>query len=388
MNSSDRTLQHRQVNVVNQSVETLRLMQCALGEEKSLISCFKGVKSVDLFNVTILRRPGVPPANRLLASIEGLESFSYREDVVHWNEPIIGEQMAWISSNISAAPSLRSMDLQLKREHLPYLPSVLVDCPPKLCMQINAGEDVSQLCAGIEAAQSLTSLNLALEDSQISQPSFHSILGSVSNHPGIRHFAFVFRIHLFSWVELEQFLSNNTSVENFELDPTGGDLEPGHVGFKSVIQGLRRNRNLQSITFLVPEFESQNDYVLSYPGQVPVTAEMSELIVSMLEECNTSLKSIEGPFYESRQHEGRIHSLLELNRHGQEFVANLRSVPLGLWGAVVPMDRWGDVFSRISNTDCNFFVTKLVRQAMCGDQMEPRGIGAGDPNSGTNARTN
>jgi hypothetical protein len=84
----------------------------------------------------------------------------------------------------------------------------------------------------------------------------------------------------------------------------------------------------------------------------------------MLQEGNTSLQKIEGLEYDSFEHEEQISLLLELNRHREELLSDPRRVPPELWG---------DVLSRISNADCNFVVTRLVRQALFGSRSNPCG---------------
>jgi hypothetical protein len=73
----------------------------------------------------------------------------------------------------------------------------------------------------------------------------------------------------------------------------------------------------------------------------------------VLQSFNTTLQRIEGHEYASREHEAHINSLLELNRHGRDFVGKGHRVPANLWGGVL---------MRISNDDC--FVTELARKAL------------------------
>ena len=72
---------------------------------------------------------------------------------------------------------------------------------------------------------------------------------------------------------------------------------------------------------------------------------------------NTSLQQIEDLQFQSVDHQHQINRLLLLNRYGQDFVSNPKSVP---------MEHWGDALRHIGTSDCNCFVTELVRRAVEG----------------------
>jgi regulator of replication initiation timing len=173
-----------------------------------------------------------------------------------------------------------------------------------------------------------------------------------------------------SWPYLDPFLSGNTNLDFFGLGIEFPVLSDSVVSFADdqavvsfAVRGLRHNRRLQTINFCIRQFHPGREKRRSvkYLGPIRVTVATSEQIVAMLQQFNTTLQQIEGLEYESREHEERINCLLELNRHGKDFAENGDRVPIGLWG---------DVLSRISNTECNSFVTEKVQQA-CGSYESP-----------------
>jgi hypothetical protein len=90
---------------------------------------------------------------------------------------------------------------------------------------------------------------------------------------------------------------------------------------------------------------------------VAVDYHLGEEIWRMLHAHNNSLRRIDGLLYESEAQEERIESLLTLNRYAEDFASKAHRVP---------MEHWSDVLARISSDDCNYFVTKLARQAVRG----------------------
>jgi hypothetical protein len=234
-------------------------------------------------------------------------------------------------------------------------------------------DSIGFICEGIVAARALSRLAVeVVEAPGLNEKQFAPrILDAVVQCSSLRHFEGNFP--MWNSVDdkgpnMEAFLSSNVALEHFAFAPFSlsvegrTDIARGvrHRAVASAVNGLCHNQRLQAIDFAPGRHDS-----------FPVGKKISGKIVAMLEERNTSLKRIDGLACMSRQHEERISSLLELNRYGQEFAENFRTVPVGLWG---------DVLCRISTPDCNFVVTKLVRAA-----LEPQGPSSGESREGAAA---
>jgi hypothetical protein len=244
----------------------------------------------------------------------------------------------------------------------PAVRDILVNCSVDLKLNYrDRSVIIHALCGGIEAAQNLPSLDLHMRDA-VDQMNLASILDSVQRNLFLRRFGCQFRpSDAVDMKELgpvlEEFVARNITLEWFclGLRTPSGDAQT--EGLRFVVEGLRRNRRLHTMNLT-------RCYVIGSGsdgcplGPMRVSRAISNEIISMLLGCNTTLLSIEGADYESNQDEERIGSLLALNRHGKELVGgNARSVPVELWG---------DVLCRVSNSGCNFFVTELVRRALFG----------------------
>jgi hypothetical protein len=205
--------------------------------------------------------------------------------------------------------------------------------------------NVPFLCEGIAAARSLRSLELSMV--HVTVPGMEAILDSLQRNSSLRRILFDFLafdpidVSEFGPV-LEAFVSSNHKLEHFgfRLRHSNGthDLLP------FVVQGLRRNRRIRVLTG-------------DPGGRGPVSADADdgEQVVAMVRDHNATLQRIEGILYESREHAETTRHLLELNRLGEDFVANAHRVP---------MEHWGGVLIRIGKADCNYFVTELVRKAL------------------------
>jgi hypothetical protein len=354
LRDGERTSQQTQVSMfTNSTLKTIRLFYCEIGQETvCLLSRCKGLDTVD-FDSNHLERLFADPTTGSIPRIEQLISFKDRPRDYKSTPQDSYHYMIWLASNLRNASSLREVTLWLGGECLhPALREVLVSCSAEFTLHL-VGEhgSVDSLCAAVEAAQSLTSFTLTARFSfGLSTPDMASILDSVQLNPALRRFSCLFTpfdyLHLES--HLENFISNNGALEEFEFFEDPGDDQLSYV--EGIIRGLRRNRRLRKMNVRVydPEF---------------VDADFSQKIVDMLQDCNTSLQCIEGIRYLSREHEERIDALLALNRYGLDFAANAHRVP---------MECWSDVLSRISTTECNYFVTKLARQALVGSQGDNR----------------
>jgi hypothetical protein len=234
-------------------------------------------------------------------------------------------------------------------------------------------DSIGFICEGIVAARALSRLTVeVVEAPGLNEKRFAPrILDAVVQCSSLRHFEGNFP--MWNSVDdkgpnMEAFLSSNVALEHFAFAPFSlsvegrTDIARGvrHRAVASAANGLCHNQRLQAIDFAPGRHNS-----------FPVGKKISGKIVAMLEGRNTSLKRIDGLVYLHRQHEARINSLLELNRYGQEFAENFRTVPVGVWS---------DVLCRISNVDCNFVVTRLVRGA-----LEPQGPLSGAPREGAAA---
>jgi hypothetical protein len=130
---------------------------------------------------------------------------------------------------------------------------------------------------------------------------------------------------------------------------------------ESLVEGLRHNRRLQTIHFgYRTRILTLNEYI-------------SEKLVSILQEHNTSLQHILGVRYASPEHEERITELLEWNRHAMEFSAAFRELdrPAMDFSSIarrVPMPLWSAVLNRIDKRECNDFVRMLAKHTLSGGQ--------------------
>jgi hypothetical protein len=381
LRDGERTSQESQVSMfTNTTLKTIRLCYCEIGQETvSLLSRCEGLDTVE-FESNNLESLFADPTTSSLPRIEHLIAFKDRprdertpQDSYHY--------LIWLASNLRNASSLREMSLGLTFRFLqPALREVLVSCPEALTLDLVSGcgldlEDghdsvdleeeylsVDSLCCAIEAAQSLTSFSLTAEmDFNASIPEMASILDSVQRNPALRRFACrfesLFDIQIGS--HLENFISSSAALEEFEFEFYRESWDEGST-LEGIIRGLRRNRSLRRMN--ISYYEEEQEFVDPYLSQ-----NLSQMIVDMLQDCNTSLQRIEGLQYSSREHEERIDALLALNRYGLDFAANAHCVP---------MELWSDVLSRISTTECNYFVTKLARQALFGSQGDNRNSAA------------
>jgi hypothetical protein len=267
------------------------------------------------------------------------------------------------------------------------------------------------ICEGIRESRSLASLDLSMsgEDGLL----MADILSSVQVNASLRRFVLEYDV-VFTRREvgelerdlrgeferaIEKIDWKSTTLDVFgisgqvhELNEDGEDNMPvnlHNVLFPFVVRGLRVNRRLRTLTKFGyhPEFYPDEDLEL-------VSEKISGEVVAMLEEHNTTLLRIEGVRYESPAHEGQIRSLLELNRHCRDFCSSSEQVRPGMDDREspiepnfnpVPLDHWGRVLSRISTVACNYFVTKLARQALQGGGDE--GSASGGDEDGEHEET-
>jgi hypothetical protein len=279
--------------------------------------------------------------------------------------------MAWLVSSCNAAPSIVQVGVGGWEVEIPAVEDLLVNRAGSLSLSFwdRCPSTVPYLCSGIERSLSLTDLELELYDTlaneNVSEPDHQSVrlvLDSVKLNSSLRRFRGMFSLPSTKSIEcvlpsLEELVSNNTSLRTLEFLLTTRRYTPEIVeqAVTRVVRGLRQNRVLRTVNFYPVEGRATS---------LVVDPDGSKDIVAMLQEGNTSLQKIEGLEYDSFEHEEQISLLLELNRHREELLSDPRRVPPELWG---------DVLSRISNADCNFVVTRLVRQALFGSRSNPCG---------------
>jgi hypothetical protein len=370
--AGDRRGRHPQDRDANCSVKKIRLFNCHLGEECfELLCCCKRLESLEFEGCTLHESF---LESRLLAHLDRLVSFSDR------SSSRSDEHLRWIAPNLSAAPALRAVKLGLASggSSLPGLRDVLVSCPGKLSLELGGDySDVVPLCEGIEAARSLPSLSLTL----LSLPgSTAAVLEAVRHNTALLRFEVEFLASGPSDActpggHIQALLSSDASLEHFGFGLRSAPGQDSATLMKSAaafaIRGLRNNRRLRSLKLTVGTI----GFGLEPPPPPPpsgltVDNETSEALVTMLRKRNASLVELVGLSHESREHEEQIASLLALNRHGRDFADGSYHC--------VPVDLRGEVLSRISNADCKYFVTKLVRWAVNGksERQKRRRIGS------------
>jgi rubrerythrin len=352
-------LTNNQFRVINNSVKTIRFSFNRIGEETSILAYYKGLKSIKFENVRLIHEPAALTATSALESLNQLESFSFSN---HREAEVRNEHVLWIASTIKAVTSLRKVKLHFKNGthgHLSALKNVLANCSGDLSLKLRLKKKASFLVAGIQAAQSLSSFELTLEDMPSRKSSFKRILDAVQSSRGLRQFVFAVNGTDDSWPCLDPFLCGNKNLDIFRLRIKGPARSVSADSFAAdqavvtfAVRGLRHNRRLQTMSFRYQGRILRHEVKRLDP--IRVTVETSQQIVAMLQQFNTTLHQIQGLEYESREHEERINYLLKLNRHGKDFAEKGDRVPIGLWS---------DVLSRISNAECNYFVTKKVKQA-------------------------
>jgi hypothetical protein len=365
----------------NRSVKKIRLEKCLLGEDcLSLISSLTGVKSIEFRDVNLETYPAVMTTS-IFERLHNLASFS------NWKVNS-NDHLLWIASTLRGAPFPLGVTLECSPVRLPSLRDVIARgrAEHSLELHLTCGDhrddNLRFLCEGIGFSQGVTNLELVLRD--VRHQSVASILNAVQGNSFFRRFVGRFHArriavrvadddgrtieagtgrHIVDLAvddvcrALEELLANNTTLDYLGFDLVHDAVQPRAVAYAA--RGLRDNRRLLTLNL---ESADNNGIHCPSPRQVLVDASISEEIVAMLEERNTTLLRIEGLAYESRQHQERIEYLLELNRRGPSFASNAHQVPL---------EQWGDLLCRISNADCNYLVIKLARQAL--RRSRPRG---------------
>jgi hypothetical protein len=340
--------------VNNFTLKSIHLSCCRLSDESlCLVGRYKGLESINFCSNTLDAPLDVPVAT----------VFSGLNNLVTFEDCLSGLGVtSCIGSSLRNAPSLREVTLHLDDGAAPAVRDILVNCSVDLKLNYrDRSVIIHALCGGIEAARNLPSLDLHMRDA-VDQMNLASILDSVQRNLFLRRFGCQFRpSDAVDMKELgpvlEEFVARNVTLESFclGLRTSSGDAQTD--GLRFVVEGLRRNRRLHTMDLTRCYVIGSGSAGCPF-GPMRVSGAISKDIISMLLEYNTTLVSIEGAEYESNQDEERIGSLLALNRHGKELVGgNARSVPVELWG---------DVLCRVSNSGCNFFVTELVRRALFG----------------------
>jgi hypothetical protein len=352
LNTSDLLHRRRSVASNNYSVKEITLCDTHVGPEGlSLLGRFKGVASINFWNVEIHGADATTPS--LLNSLGDLSSFKFRCNGRN-------EDMAWIASNLrTASPKLRTADINLTDMRgglrLPSLRDVLVNCSATVSLKLKVNTSlesfVPSLCEGIRDAQSLASFDLELSSTTWTNRTFFprtslaEILSYVQRNSVLIKFNLNASLDEESCPLIVELLSDNATLEYFGFD--GSAANAGAAKF--AIEGLRRNRRLKIIC------------LRQFRAYVPLSAEISENLVAILQEHNTSLQRILGVSYESPEHEKRINDLLELNLFAPEFRVDHRRVPKNLWGGIL---------NRIDKRECNEFVRKLAQRALNGSQAD------------------
>jgi hypothetical protein len=341
VNATDQNFQRPPVALGdNYSVKDILVEHTYIGTNGlSILSRFKGLASITFYNVQIRGTDSSTPS--LFASLENLSTFYWVRVPSQDNK-----DLAWIAAGLcTASPKLRKVEINLSyrpdRSGVPALRDILFRCRAEVSLKLNieCGSMVPSLCKGIEHAQSLTCLTLKLA---LPSTSLASVLASVQRNSSLLRFTLDSKVDDESCPLLTQLLSENATLEYFEL--VGSYLNARAANF--LVDGLRRNRCLQTISLL----RSSGD-------AMALSNEVSENLVTILQEHNTSLQHVEGVSYESREHESRINELLELNRYAVAFNENAFRVPMNLWGGVL---------NRIDKRKCNDFVRMLAQQALNG----------------------
>jgi hypothetical protein len=371
-NSSCPSLQRMQPHAANYTMKNVKLTDCEVGEQcLSFLLCFKGLVSLEFDNIVLEPYPPLPTG--ILAGLESLVSFKESSFVEYGNWHT--GNLVWLASNLSAASAPPDVRVYRKLDEeddvdppMPALCDVIANSGT-LSLELvdfDGSNNVPFICQGIESAMSLSRLTLTLDGVRETRCAAR-ILDAVERCSSLRRFDGYFRAHNDAndiGPDIEAFFSRNTTLEHFGFDicvsldvAFEGEIDDDFDRDTSLltsalmfaVKGLRTNRSLQTLRFYADG---------SMRSALEVNAVIGKQIVAMLEESNTSLKRIEGVAYESPQQGERISHLLGLNLHAPNFVANARRVP---------MDAWGDVLMRITNADCNHFVTELVHRALAGN---------------------
>jgi hypothetical protein len=329
---------------VNRTLKKIVLSSCRLFEDDfAPVSYYQGLESIEFIDVHIVRPAGATTKG-IFERLDSKVSFS---DQTHSND-----HLAWIASNISVAPSLRKVSLTLPfLAPLPAITDVLVECLAtcELSLDFFGFMHVPLLCSGIETADKLMKLKIAMH--RTARAEVAAILESVQVNSVLTRFTCHFWDLSSDDVEslgpnIQALLTSNNTLQCFGCSCySDSGLPVTTNAVKYAIRGACHNRCLLAVEFGTNQ-----------PNQtVIVDVGVSEEIVRVLQTLNTTLQRIEGLEYASREHEAQINSLLELNRHGRDFVEKGHHVPVSLWG---------EVLMRISNEDCNCFVTELSRKAL------------------------
>jgi hypothetical protein len=332
--------QHRQARVTNNSVKAIHLFCCALGAAGwSLLTGFKALEEIS-FDHLVVRPNEMEHVTRSISSLKKLATLSFgdRDSEEEWVEKAIlaAESLTDLSVSVFASPYDDSLARALHPlQHIHALTRF------KGTFFLDRDYDESQ-----EESHSY------IDDE--SQEESHSSRSYIDDDDC----AYAAGPHLEAW------LSSNDVLECFHVvwATYEYDRTVAAIMLPYLVRGVRRNQSLTELVFRtahchMPEFR--------------VCARTSGDIVKMLEDCNFTLQRLEGIEYDSSEHRHRVNHLLLLNRYCRDFAANARSVPVALWG---------DVLARISNADCNFFVTELVRRAVeegPGQQRETSGVSSG-----------
>jgi hypothetical protein len=379
----------------NRSVKKLSLDGCSLSYQslQVIFSC-SGIESIEFGRIEL--GEDVPTA-ATASIVNGLRSLTSYSDVVQDNR-----FLAFIVPNLLAGPISAKVTIEFcfGRGTFPAVRDLLVCGVSDVSLISLTHEDSAAICEGIRESVGLTNLELSMSGRD--RLCMRDILSAVQDNTSLRRFVFdydIFRGGLRGDVggelgpAVELFASNTTldifgiSGTSFGIDTMPADLH--NVLFPFVVRGLRFNRRLRTLTTYKhdPEHYSDEDLEL-------VSEQVSSEVVAMLEEHNTTLLRIEDVRYESREHGERIRSLLDLNRHCRDFCSSSeqarpgmddRESPIEPNFNPVPLDHWGRVLSRISTVACNYFVTKLARQALQGGGDE--GSASGGDEDGEHEET-
>jgi hypothetical protein len=333
---SRRTPQRYQDLASNNTVEEISLYSCALGAAGwSLLAGFRGLEKITFHRVQVAPHE-IEHVTQCISSLKKLAKLSFDRD----------SEEEWVKKAILAAKSLT--DLSVSVFASPYDDSLARALHP---------------LQHIHALTRFKGTFFLDGDYDESQEESHSYIDDESQEESHSYIddddcAYAAGPHLEAW------LSSNDVLECFHVvwATYEYDRTVAAIMLPYLVRGVRRNQSLTELVFRtahchMPEFR--------------VCARTSGDIVKMLEDCNFTLQRLEGIEYDSSEHRHRVNHLLLLNRYCRDFAANARSVPVALWG---------DVLARISNADCNFFVTELVRRAVeegPGQQRETSGVSSG-----------
>jgi hypothetical protein len=362
-NASNGSFQHRVPGDYNDTLQSIDLSMCRLGGDGlRVISCFRGLESIAFENVTFDPFPTTPPTEpSIFAELEKLASVKFEVSSTD-GETKQDRQVQWLASNFKHIP----FSLEVISRYIgPSMKDLLVNHSGTLSLECDwSAESESNLCSGIEQAQSLSSLELHM--TMYEDVSITPVLDSLSANSSILQF-----VGDFLWYDsdgpenilaigprVQALVSGNASLKSLAVGFRQGDWFTYSVA-AFVARGLCRNRHLQVVNFSPGRREWRPFFEPDGPS--PVSGDASAEIVLMLENYNTTLQQLEGLEYENREHEERIEYLLSLNRRGPSFVANASA-------GRVQLREWGDFLARISTDDCNQFVVNLARQALFGGQ--------------------